>query len=341
MHKMPPRLWLFRAVEWVSCRTSFAWEKVLVDRRNAIFSCWTLVILTVVLPSACGLFLNRFSPVHAICHVIFVAFFAAETFVSILHCASHVALYKPRYRALNWIVPYVLCPFMGQTWNTYKYHHVKHHHVEDNGPNDISSTRGYRRDSRAHFAVYFLRFLFLGWAELSLYFWSKRQRWAAGKVLFGELGALAFFLCATAMNWRAGLAVFIVPLLVMRFGMMAANWGQHAFIQPPDLRKRDGYDHSVTLVDTTYNIVAFNDGYHAAHHNNPLCRWEDLPALYQKRSADHVTFQGMSFGDVWLLLMKRDYDTLAASYVHPVGDQLDKAGVKARLKELINPCEDA
>lgn len=29
--------------------------------------------------------------------------------------------------------PYVLEPLMGHTWDSYYYHHVKHHHVEGNG----------------------------------------------------------------------------------------------------------------------------------------------------------------------------------------------------------------
>ena len=50
------------------------------------------------------------------------------------------------------------------------------HHVEDNMPDDLSSTLRYRRDSFLHFLAYFARFFFLAIVELPLYLMRKRRR---------------------------------------------------------------------------------------------------------------------------------------------------------------------
>ena len=71
----------------------------------------------------------------------------AESYMSMLHISSHRPLYADGFKLLNGVIPFVLALGFGQTWNTYYYHHVKHHHVEDNGRNDLSSTLAYQRDS--------------------------------------------------------------------------------------------------------------------------------------------------------------------------------------------------
>ena len=71
----------------------------------------------------------------------------AESYMSMLHISSHRPLYADGFKMLNGVIPFVLALGFGQTWNTYFYHHVKHHHVEDNGRNDLSSTLAYQRDS--------------------------------------------------------------------------------------------------------------------------------------------------------------------------------------------------
>lgn len=51
-----------------------------------------------------------------------------------------------KYTWFDRIFPYITDPFMGHTWNSYYYHHVKHHHIEPDGSDDLSSTIRYQRD---------------------------------------------------------------------------------------------------------------------------------------------------------------------------------------------------
>ncbi len=320
---------LFRRIEKLSSKLDFS--SVLLDRRNGVFVVYAALLLSLVLPSAVILFVH-FTFAHAALHVALVLFVSAETFTSILHNTSHRPLFAPHWSALNLIVPYVMCPLMGQTWNTYYYHHCKHHHVEDNGDADLSSTAAYQRDSAWQFGFYFLRFLLCIQVELAMYFIRRRQFANAAKMLGGELFSLAVFAGFTYWKPLPGMAVFIIPLLVMRFGMMAANWGQHAFTLP------------LTIIDASYNAVAFNDGYHLSHHHNPLKHWSEHP-LYKAASCplvtpleDTITLRGLSFGDVWLMLMLHDYPGLARCYVFTgEGARPSQDAIMQQLRAQVRP----
>jgi hypothetical protein len=229
--------------------------------------------------------------------------------MSMLHNTSHKLLFRPRFAVLNMVIPYVLCLFFGQTWNTYFFHHVKHHHVEDNGSGDLSSTESFQRDSLAHFLFYFVRFFMFIQMELPYYFFSRGQYMTALKTLSGELLTFTFY-AVMLWNWpRAALAVFVVPFLLMRFFMMAANWGQHAFINH---RAKDA--HSLTIIHSSYNLLAFNDGFHASHHENSQRHWSEHPAAAISKidaSLENITLSGdVNFGDVWVLLMTKNYNQL-------------------------------
>lgn len=64
------------------------------------------------------------------------------------------------YSVYDKIWPYILEPMMGHTWDSYYYHHVKHHHVENKGPGDLSSIMRFQRDELFDFLCYVGRFLF-------------------------------------------------------------------------------------------------------------------------------------------------------------------------------------
>jgi hypothetical protein len=261
----------------------------------------------------------------------------AETYMAMLHNVSHRSLFAAPCKVFNLVIPHALCLVFGQTWNTYYLHHVKHHHVEDNGSHDLSSTSKYQRDSLIHFLLYFSRFFFGVLIELPLYFARKRQFMFAAQALIGELASLILFACLTRFRLAAGLTVFIIPWCLMRFFMMAANWGQHAFINPETKGA-----HSLTILQTSYNHLAFNDGFHASHHENSQRHWSDHPtARVSQKDASfaNITFAGdINFGDVWLLLMTKNYSRLEELFVY--SDKLkrpSKADIISELRRQLAP----
>lgn len=286
-----------------------------------------MLLTATVIPSAALLF-AQFSYLHAAIHILLVMVISAETYMAMLHNASHTSLYRPRFYLLNGVIPYLLGPFFGQTINGYFFHHIKHHHVEDNGVRDLSSTESYQRDSILAFLHYFLRFFLFVAIELPFYFFRNgRISWGL-QAMFGEFLTLLLFGVCTYANVRAGLAVFVIPFCAMRFGMMAANWGQHAFINP-DRKKA----HSVTILESSYNSLAFNDGFHHSHHRNSLRHWSEhsvaLPA-----SLDNITLKGdINFGDLWLMLMWKDYAQIERMLVF-TGEKEKRPSKQAIIREL-------
>ena len=174
-----------------------------------------------------------------------------------MHQHIHMrGILAPRLSFIDVAFPYVLDPLFGHTWNTYYYHHVKHHHVEGNGPHDLSSTIRYERDNPLHLTHYILRFFFVIWFDLFRYFMRKGQYKTAVRALASELCCIATIaFLATKVNFQATLWALIFPLLVMRLGLMVGNWGQHAFVdeEMPDSDFRS----SITLIDVPVSLSHF------------------------------------------------------------------------------------
>ncbi|KAJ3394480.1 hypothetical protein HDU92_006865 [Lobulomyces angularis] len=305
-------------------------EPLIQDKRDVVFVKLSLKLLLLVSSSIYMIF-YKFSWIHFFIHAVFQAKFTVS-YILMLHCCCHKNLYKPKYWYLELIIPYVLGPFLGQTLDSFYFHHVKHHHVEDNGPGDLSSTLKYQRDNWFHFVCYFSRFLFLSWIELPLYFAKKGWYLTGLRVMMGEFITLGFFVaCTKYANTNGALCLLWFPFASVRFGMMSGNWGQHAFIEPT--RMDDDYVQSITCINSEYNNVAFNDGYHTSHHLNPIRHWADHPGnLVEQKQKYHdkgtIIFNNLDFHLVWVALMLKDYKTLSKSYVN-----LNSAGLEIEKSE--------
>ena len=152
-----------------------------------------------------------------------------------------------RYAWLDKSFPYILEPLMGHTWDSYYYHHVKHHHVEGNGPDDLSSTVRYQRDELKDFLIYVSRFCALIWIELPLYFVRKKKLSLALRTAISELASYWTIYALATISFRPTLFTLIIPLVQMRVGMMVGNWGQHAFVD--SVEPDSDFRSSITLID--------------------------------------------------------------------------------------------
>ncbi|MCC6812111.1 MAG: fatty acid desaturase [Deltaproteobacteria bacterium] len=250
-----------------------------------------------------------------------------------LHNTSHRRLMK--WRPLNHYIPNVLGFFFGHSANTYFAHHVGMHHPENNLRDDLSSTLDYQRDSFIDFLKYFARFFFLIVIELPLYFKRKGRTRLLRQVLFGELSLYAGLTALLFVDWSATVIVFVIPFVMMRFMMMAGNWGQHAFV---DVRTPENcYRNSLTCINATYNRRCFNDGYHIGHHLKATRHWTEMPKDFRDNvqsyaSEDAIVFHGIDFFVVWLFLMLGRYDLLARRVVSLDGKARSEAEIIAWLK---------
>jgi fatty acid desaturase len=254
----------------------------------------------------------------------------------------HNTMHRPFIRRPKWLGrahPFVMSFFFGIPTG-YADHHIGMHHVEDNMPDDLSSTMRYRRDSFLHFLVYWARFFFLILIELPLYLTKRRRNAMARRALFGELGHEAVIVLMLLLDWRFGLVAFAIPYFSIRFLMMVGNWGQHAFLNTA--RKNDGLSNSITCINSGYNQRAFNDGYHIGHHLKANRHWTEMPKdfldnreTYAREGA--IVFEGLDFFLVSILLWTGQWRVLAKRYVRLDGKPMSDDDVIAMLKSRVHP----
>ena len=235
-----------------------AWaQNIARFRTDVVMVTHLLLYFTTSVPSAIWLY-HSFTYTHGTLHWLMQSWYVG-TYTLMRHQHIHlggVLTKRFPYSIVDSLYPYLLDPLHGHTWITYVYHHIKHHHVEGNGPNDLSSTIRYQRDDPLHFAQYVLRFLLLSWLELPRYFLRKGRYAFAFKAWFWEVSNLAAILALT--YWRPGptIFVFVLPFAVIRVGLMVGNWGQHALVD--EVEPDSDFRSSITLIDVNVCALPLN-----------------------------------------------------------------------------------
>src|SRR5437870_9560177 len=187
-----------------------------------------------------------------------------DRFTMSYHCTLHRRLFKKEYAWLDSYLDWFLSPFFGQTPGTFYVHHMGMHHIDDNLPDDLSSTMRYQRDSAFDFLRYYLRFACLIPYELAAYLWRTRNTKLLRNFIAGELSYYGAVAALAYWNLPATLIVFVFPFVFVRLMMMVGNWVQHAFIDPD--RPDDPYRSSINTIAPRFNARVFNAGYHIYHH---------------------------------------------------------------------------
>jgi len=233
-----------------------------------------------------------------------------------LHCISHRKLFKKPYTWLyHWTI-WGVCPFFGHTPETYFVHHMAMHHVENNGHDDASSTLKYRRDSLRGFISYVLRFLFLGFRDTFMYLFTKKRKKFYMRLSYGEISFYLFCIGICFVNLKTAMLVFIIPFVFARVVMMLGNWAQHAFVNPVNLE-----DNTINCINTNYNKICWNDGYHSVHHIRPALHYTDIPKEFMKHVDEFaeqriLIFDGIHYLHIFVWLMTKRYDKLADNIVN-------------------------
>ena len=293
--------------------------KFIRDERDLPFIRLIIRTLAISIPVIVYLFIpGRFSWWIAVPYLAINIGMNLGPFILMLHNTSHRKLFKKEYEFFNNFIPWIVGPIYGESPETYYGHHVGMHHPENNLAEDLSSTMRFQRDSIIDFLSYFFRFFLIGLPELAGYHTRKKRFDMLRRIMLGEFSFFLFCFALCFINWQATLAVFILPLVIARFGMMAGNWGQHAFIDAND--PANCYKNSITCINSFYNQTCFNDGYHIGHHLRPAMHWTDMPVEFQKNKAEYakndaIVFEDLDFFVVWFLLMTHNYKKLAKQFV--------------------------
>lgn len=317
----------------------------LYEPRDEVFVRLSLEVLAVMLGAMAGLFVALRSsivpPIVAAAGYLAVWGWYSAPVILMLHNTMHRPfLRRPKW--LNFLHPYAMSILVGIPTG-YAQHHLGMHHVEDNLPEDLSSTMRYRRDSFLHFLLYFGRFFLFILGELTAYLLRKRRTRMARRAFAGEFVHLAVVGLAVALEWRFGLIAFLVPTVLVRFLMMVGNWGQHAFLNVA--RPNDGLSNSITCINSGYNRRAFNDGYHIGHHLKASRHWTEMPKdlLDQRETyvrAEAIVFEGIDFFLVSILLWTGQWRVLARRFVRLDGSVRSDEDVIAMLKSRVQPIRE-
>jgi fatty acid desaturase len=273
--------------------------------------------------------------VVAVSDVLLVSLYFLGPYTLMLHLTSHRRFYKAEYSFMNKFVPWIIGPFMGQSPESYYSHHVGMHHPENNLPEDGSCTMDYQRDELLHYLHYFASFMTIGVPYLNKYLLRHNKVTISTHLMRGEYFSYAFLATLSFLNFRSTLFVFLLPYVIIRFGMMSGNWAQHAFIvqESPE----NNYTNSITCVNAIYNRLCFNDGYHIGHHLKPTMHWTELPDEFMRNQDKYIengaiVFEQIDFFIIWFFLMCKRYDWLAYYYVNLGNKYKNDEEVIAMLK---------
>lgn len=219
---------------------------------DVVFMTHLILYFTTSVPSAIYLFFYNFTWIHGIFHTVMTGYYVG-TYTLMRHNHIHNnGILSHKWWMFDTLFPYLLDPLMGHTWNSYYYHHVKHHHVEGNGPGDLSSTLRLQRDQVLSLMYYVGRFVFFIWLDLPLYFIRTGKPEHAIRAAFWEFSTYLFMLMATRFNPKASTFVFLVPFSLIRLGLMIGNFGQHAFVD--EVEPESDYRSSITLIDVPVSL---------------------------------------------------------------------------------------
>jgi len=296
------------------------WLKYINDKRDLPFIHLLTAIHILVIPVAILLY----TPVLQSWYwwLVYIPYFYVSQmyfkgrFGLMLHCISHRKLFKKGYTWLYNYVIWFVCPFFGHTPETYFAHHMGMHHVENNMLDDASSTLPYQRDSLRGFLSYVGRFLILGFEDTFMYFFKRKRKKFYMRLTAGEISFYLFCVGMSFVNFKATLFIFIIPFVFARIVMMLGNWAQHAFVNLDDLE-----DNTINCINTKYNQMCWNDGYHAIHHVRPAMHYTDIPGEFLKTKDQLaekkvLVFDGIHYLHIFLWLMTKRYDKLADNLVN-------------------------
>ncbi|MEP7251399.1 MAG: fatty acid desaturase [Ginsengibacter sp.] len=299
------------------------WLKIINDKRDLAFIYLLTWIHLIVMVTGVLLFTPFFKGwiwwAVAIPYFYISQFYYKGRFGLMFHCICHRKLFKKNFQWIHTYITWFVCPFFGHSPEGYFSHHLGMHHIENNMPDDTSCTMGYQRDSLKSFLLYFSRFITVGAKNTFLYLYYRRRKKLYARFTAGEVLYILFCIGMCFVNLKGTLLVCIIPLFFCRLVSMLGNWTQHAFVDKDD--PSNAFKNSLNCINTSYNRICWNDGYHVIHHLRPGLHYTEMPLEFLKRKdafAENkaIVFDSLNYLHIFVYLLTNRYDKLAANLVN-------------------------
>jgi fatty acid desaturase len=191
--------------------------------------------------------------------------------MNVLHISIHSSIF--RSAGVEFMFGTLCSLALGFTRTCFRLDHMTHHRHYLDPSLDTNSWRLETGPWRRH--RYALRHLFTVYSRS----WHLAKQGGRPIALdyIAELSAVLAVLAAFLLA-KPGVAatVFLYPMVFNVFAVY--YWAHH---QHADLDSVDPLSASRTYDNAYFNWLAFNVGYHAAHHHSPAVHWSKLPALHE------------------------------------------------------------
>ncbi len=219
--------------------------------------------------------------------VALMLFFCFSSFTAAImsHNTAHTPLFRERWKNAIWGVLLSMA-FGGPVAGFVPGHNLSHHAHLGTEMDNVRHGKARFRWNFLNQALFF--FLVLPsilrneqryWAEVKhdprvkdWAFQYRLENWALNLYLFLPLVLDAIAL--QGVPWRA-LMFVLIPKVYGVWGIFGTNYWQH-----DGCDTESEYNHSRSFMSPVLNYFAFNNGFHAVHHDRPELHWSLLPAYH-------------------------------------------------------------
>jgi hypothetical protein len=195
--------------------------------------------------------------------------------------------------------------------------HVRLHHRENGGIDDVQESRCYNRTSLVDFGQYLSANIgtVLGLTPY-FYFRAHGDEKNRKSLLWGMARYYAYVTALFIYDWKLGIAYGLIPVLCMNVITAITAWTQHAFYDAE--RPEDYFAHTVTVLD---EMNFLNEGYHLCHHHRSSMHWTEMPDHFEQirdkmRDSRSLVFRDLDYMQLFIeLTVLRRSDVLAEKLI--------------------------
>jgi fatty acid desaturase len=202
---------------------------------------------------------------------------------TIIHNTVHVPLFHSTF--LNRLFQFLLSAVHGHPVSGFVPGHNLSHHKHLQTPMDSArTTRARFRWNILNQTFFFFLLMFEIMAAEQRFVKKMRKvqpRWAK-QYLMETIVVFGLKIALLIVNWKLAVLILIIPNFYATWGIFGTNYWQH-----DGCDHTHPYNHSRSFTGRLFNILTFNNGFHAIHHMRPEVHWSLYPEYHALEVKPH------------------------------------------------------